>query len=114
MEMAFTFDKLWLVNTVLIEGIATYLGIERPMHLNGLQTEHGAERVAERVQNAGGTVYLSGPGAMAYMQENDPHFASKGIEVRWSKHQHTTGDSILTALFDDAEPLATVLKEVDA
>ncbi|QOP66235.1 hypothetical protein SEA_DANIELLEIGNACE_95 [Arthrobacter phage DanielleIgnace] len=110
MEMAGTFDKLWLANTVLIEGVATFLGIERQLHLNAQQTEHGAERVAERVQNAGGTVYLSGTGARSYMEENDPHFVSKGIRLAWSRHEHTTGDSILTAIFDDKDPLATVMR----
>lgn len=113
-ERAGTFDKLWLANTVLIEGVASMLGIERQLHLNGQQTAHGADRVAERVQNAGGTVYLSGQGARAYMDEDDRAFTSRGIRIEWSKHQHSSGDSILTALFDDQTPLDTVLKENEA
>lgn len=112
LEMAGVFDKLWLANTTLIAGVAEFLEIPRAHHLMVQpQTLQGAARVAERVKMAGGTVYLAGTGARAYMDEDDPHFKERGIRVEWSKHQHTTGDSILTPIFDDLYPLDTVMKE---
>ena len=113
MEKAFVNDYLWEVNTSLIESVAEYLSMDARLVPSEPQTLQGAARVAERVARLGGNVYLSGTGARAYMEDDDPDFVSRGIKIRWSTHQHTTGDSILTALFDDANPRDTVMKEAE-
>lgn len=113
LEKAFVRDRLWVVNTSLIQSVAEYLTMDARLVPAEPQTLEGAARVAERVAWHGGTVYLSGTGARAYMTDDDPEFASRGIQIRWSKHQHTTGDSILTSLFDDPSPRDTVMKEAE-
>jgi hypothetical protein len=113
LEKAFVNDQLWKVNTSLIKSVAEYLSMDAQLVPAEPQNLQGAARVAERVARLGGTVYLSGMGARAYMDDDDPEFVSRGIQIRWSGHQHTTGDSILTALFDDEAPLDTVMKELE-
>jgi hypothetical protein len=113
LEKAFVNDRLWMVNTSLIQSVADYLELDAVLAPDEPQELQGAARVAARVAQLGGGVYLSGTGARAYMDENDEAFLSRGITIRWSRHQHTTGDSILTALFDDEVPLDTVLKEAE-
>lgn len=112
LEKAFVDDHLWVVNTSLIASVAEYLSITTPLVPSEPQELTGAARVAERVARLGGTVCLSGIGGKAYMGEENEEFASRGISVRWSRHAVTSGDSILTALFDDEAPRDTVLKEV--
>jgi hypothetical protein len=113
LEKAFVDDRLWVVNTSLIESVAEYLSIDALLVPAAPQELRGAARVAERVARLGGNVCLSGTGGRAYMDEEDAEFLSRGIRIRWSQHQLTTGDSILTALFDDKAPLDTVMKEVE-
>jgi hypothetical protein len=113
LEKAFVNDHLWMVNTSLIQSVAEYLSMDARLVPDEPQKLKGAARVAERVAQLGGNVYLSGTGARAYMDEDDAEFLSRDIRIRWSRHQHTTGDSILTALFDDKSPRDTVMKEVE-
>lgn len=114
LEKAFVDDRLWAVNTSLIGSVAEYLSIDTPLVPAEPQELTGAARVAERVARLGGTVCLSGTGGRAYMGEDDEAFASRGITIRWSRHALTTGDSILTAVFDDVSPRDTVMKEVES
>ena len=113
LEKAFVDDRLWVVNTSLIASVAEYLSIDTPLVPAEPQELTGAARVAERVARLGGNVCLSGTGGRAYMDEEDAEFSSRGITIRWSRHALTTGDSILTALFDDEVPRDTVMKEVE-
>ena len=41
---------------------------------------------------------------------DDPEadFREAGLELVWSDHQHTTGDSIVTVLLDDDDPMSVV------
>lgn len=111
-EKAFVFDHLWMVNTSLIQSTAEWLGLDSMLSPSVAPQElQGAARVAERVQRLGGSVYLSGSGARAYMDEQDPEFVGRGIRIEWSKHRHTTADSILTPIFDDLDPMETVMLE---
>lgn len=112
LQKAFVDDRLWVINASLIASVAKYLSIDTPVVPAEPQELTGAARVAERVARLGGTVCLAGTGGKAYMAEEDEEFSSRGIRIRWSRHALTTGDSILTALFDDETPLDTVLKEV--
>ena len=114
LEKAFVEDRLWMVNASLIASVAEYLSIDTPIVRAEPQELTAAARVAERVAQLGGTVYLSGTGARAYMEEEDRNFTSRGIRLEWSKHQPTTGDSILTAIFDDRAPRDTVMKQLES
>lgn len=111
LEKAFVYDQLWMVNTSLLQSTADWLGLDPMMVPAQPQELQGAERVAERVARLGGTVYLSGAGAAAYMDKEDAAFASRGIRIEWSKHRHTTSDSILTPIFDDLHPMERVMLE---
>lgn len=112
-EKAFIFDKLWMVNTSLLSSTADWLGLDPMMVPADPQELQGAERVAERVARLGGSVYLSGVGARAYMDDKDDAFEMRGIRIEWSKHRHTTADSILTPIFDEKHPMDVVMLEHD-
>lgn len=106
-------DALDAVNLALMEVVRDMLGIRTPLLFTEPPTVNGPPRLIEQVLAVGGDVYLSGSGGAAYLGEDAPaYFAAHGITLEWSRHQHTTGDSIVTALLDDDDPMATVLREL--
>ncbi len=103
-------ERLDEVNMALIEVVREMLGITTPLLLTPPPISAGVERLIEQVRAVGGTTYLSGTGATAYMgPEAADRFASAGIELAWSDHALTTGDSIVTVLMDEDDPMSTVL-----
>jgi hypothetical protein len=75
-------------------------------------THRSVDRLIEQVSAVGGTEYLTGAGAASYFTEDaEERFAAAGITLSWSRHQATTGDSIVSVLMDDDDPLYTVLRE---
>ena len=98
------------VNVALITIVRDILGITTPLLVTTPPVGSGVARLIEQVQLVGGTGYLSGLGGTAYMGEDAAErFAGAGLSLTWSEHQHATGDSIVTALMDDDDPMATVL-----
>lgn len=106
-------DALDEVNLALMEVIREMLQIRTPLLFTNPPTVNGPPRLIEQVLAVGGDEYVSGSGGAAYLGEDAPaEFAAHGIRLEWSRHQHTTGDSIVTALLDDDDPMATVLRRV--
>ena len=69
------------------------------------------ERLIEQVKMVGGTAYLAGQGGKAYMGD-DPEDGSprKGWSSSGPITRHTTGDSVVTLLMDEDDPMEIVLK----
>lgn len=102
------------VNIALVEMIRKLLGITTPLVRTGPPVGTGLERLVWQVRAAGGTSYLSGTGGAAYLgPDAAERFAAAGIQLRWSEHAPTTGDSIVSVLLDDEDPMATVLRRHD-
>jgi len=98
------------VNVGLIEMVRDLLHITTPLVTTPPPTQVHVPRLVEEVQLVGGDVYLSGSGGRAYMgPEGERLFADAGIELRWSEHQHLTGDSIVTVLLDFDDPMAAIM-----
>lgn len=38
-------------------------------------------------------------------------FREHGIELTWSRHEHLTGDSVVTLLLDEEDPMPAILHE---
>ena len=99
------------VNLALIEIIRGHLGLDTPLMTTPPPTHQGVDRLIEQVQAADGDTYLSGAGGTAYMGEDAPQrFADAGIELRWSAHEMSTGDSIMTVLMDTDDPREVILR----
>lgn len=99
------------VNVALIEIVRDLLGITTPLVVTDPPVRAGLERLVEQVSSVGGDIYLSGTGGAAYLGEDAAQrFAQAGIELRWSAHEMTTGDSIVTVLMDEDDPLEVVLR----
>jgi hypothetical protein len=98
------------VNLSLIHVIRDALGIRTPLEITAPPRCSSVVRLIEQVKMVGGTSYLAGAGGAAYMGE-DPtrRFAEAGIELKWSTHQHLTGDSIVTILMDYDDPSSAIL-----
>jgi hypothetical protein len=108
-------NDLWDFNFRLILLVRDILGIQTPITFGrpvqaGLRGSEGLISAMEIFPHP--LTYLSGTGARSYMGDCQ-EFTDKGIDVVWSKHQHVTGDSILTVLFDYENPLEVVLKELE-
>lgn len=108
-------DMLWEFNLRLIILVRDILGIETPISLGkpvpeGLRGSEGL--VASLSAFPAPLTYLSGTGARVYMGDCK-EFHDAGISVVWSAHEHVTGDSILTVLFDHEDPMSVVLREHD-
>lgn len=99
------------VNISMIEVVRDMLGIETPLVVTEPPTKAATERLIEQVQMVGGTAYLAGQGGKAYMGDDpEGRFAEEGLELLWSDHQHTTGDSIVSVLMDEDDPMEVVLR----
>jgi hypothetical protein len=108
-----TTDRLWLFNFQLILFLRDLLGIETPLTLSRAipDTMRGSEGLIHAMEAFPHPLtYLSGTGARAYMGDCE-EFTEKNIPVIWSPHEHVTGDSILTVLFDHEDPMSVVLRE---
>lgn len=103
------------VNLALIEIVRDMLGITTPLLFTDPPVHHGPDRLIEQVLAVGGDAYLSGSGGRAYMgEEAEADFASRGIRLEWSRHQHVTGDSIVAVLLDHDDPMEIILRETPA
>ena len=99
------------VNIAMIEIVREMLEIETPLLITEPPTEAATERLIEQVGMVGGTAYLAGQGGKAYMGDDaETRFADAGIELVWSDHQHSTGDSVVTLLMDADDPMEHVLR----
>lgn len=99
------------VNRALIDIVRDLLGITTPVVITEPPQHAGVERLVEQVTMAGGNAYLSGTGGAAYLGDDaSERFAAAGIELRWSDHAMTTGDSIVTVLMDEDHPLEVILR----
>lgn len=99
------------VNIAMIEIVRDMLGITTPLLVTEPPEHAATERLIEQVQMVGGTSYLAGQGGRAYMGDDpEAQFAAAGLGLEWSQHQHTTGDSIVTVLMDEDDPLENVLR----
>lgn len=97
------------VNLALIQLMRVVLGIQTELVFTDPPIEAGVPRLIEQVRAAGGTAYLSGRGAIAYMGDHaDRDFAAHGVELKWSNHNVTSGDSVLTILMDYDNPIEII------
>ncbi len=97
------------VNLALIEIIRGHLGLTTPLLTTPAPIHQGVDRLIEQVQAVHGDAYLSGAGGTAYMGDDaGRRFADAGIELRWSTHAMSTGDSIVTVLMDEDDPGETI------
>jgi hypothetical protein len=111
--MSIKTDRLWEFNFRLILFMRDMLGIQTPLSLTRPipDTMRGSEGLIYAMEAfPHPLVYLSGTGARAYMGDC-AEFTAKSIPVLWSNHEHVTGDSILTVLFDYEDPMSIVLQE---
>ncbi len=87
-----------------------FLGIDTPMVITDPEISSSqGQRVLDHVLLVGGTRYLSGTGALTYMPDAVEQFSAAGVEFQWSQHWHRSGDSVLTAYFDESYPMDAVL-----
>jgi WbqC-like protein family len=102
------------VNIAMLEVVREMLDLTTPMVVTDPPTEAATARLIEQVKMVGGTSYLAGQGGSAYMGD-DPErtFAEEGLELLWSDHERSTGDSIVTILMDEASPMDVVMRRRD-
>lgn len=97
------------INIALMHHIRQMLGITTPLLVTDPPQHAGLERVLEVLQAVGATSYLSGTGARDYIREEGTRrFGELGIELVWSDHEKTTGDSIVTVLMDYDDPMEII------
>lgn len=100
------------VNTAMIEIVRDMLGITTPLVTTPPPQGHNVARLIEQVSMVDGDVYLSGSGGLAYMGPDAPQvFREHGIELTWSRHEHLTGDSVVTLLLDEEDPMPAIIHE---
>lgn len=80
------YTHLSALNRTFIEAICGYLGIRTKISNSWDYRLKGgkSERLADLCAQAGGTVYLSGPSARAYLEEKA--FTERGISVHWFEY----------------------------
>lgn len=99
------------VNIQLIEAVRDYLGLTAELVVSPVPESAGVDRVLEVLQWAGATSYLSGTGARDYIRDDGmAKFRELGIELVWSEHEKTTGDSIVTVLMDHDDPMDVIAR----
>lgn len=76
-------DNLSRMNIQLLQAVCTYLGIDTRLSSSEDYTliEGKSERLVDLCQQAGASIYISGPAAQGYLQSE--LFEAQGIEVRW-------------------------------
>ncbi len=108
---AVTSDNLAEINVQLIDYVRSVLGIETEVVVSPIPENVGLDRVLEVLKKVGATSYLSGTGARDYIRDDgEQKFRDLGIDLVWSDHEKTTGDSIVTVLMDYDDPMEIVLK----
>lgn len=102
-------SNLAQINIALIEHVRDMLGITTRLIVPDPPEHAGLERVLEVLQAVGATSYLSGTGARDYIRdEGQRRFDDLGIELVWSDHLKTTGDSIVTVFMDYDDPMEVI------
>ncbi|MGZ5398687.1 MAG: WbqC family protein [Nocardioides sp.] len=101
-------DRLWQFNLSLLLGVRELLGITTPVAISVPPDGRGSRGLVGVLRNYGAETYLAGTGGRAYMGDC-AEFRQAGIEVQWSAHQPLTGDSIVSVLMDQDDPMAAVL-----
>lgn len=103
-------EYLWEWNLRLLLHVRDVLGITTPFTLGAEQVGTKAEGCASLMRvYPPGSIYLSGSGARKYMTDED--FTALGVPLQWSRHKPVTGDSVLTLLFDYADPMELIMME---
>ena len=76
------------LNVALLRSICSYLGIQTPMRMSSELGLSGTktERLIQLVTAVGGTSYLSGPSARAYLDE--PRFRQAGIRLAYKQYDY--------------------------
>lgn len=79
------FEKLIDFNMSLLEWAASELGVATPVRFSSelCVASLKTERLVDLTQAVDGTVYSTGTGSRAYLEED--LFAARGIEVRWQQ-----------------------------
>lgn len=99
------------INVQLIRMLQDYLGIHTELMITDPPVSAGVDRVLEQLEMAGATSYLSGTGARNYIDdEAQSKFRDRGIELIWSDHEKTTGDSVVTVIMDYDDPLEIIAR----
>jgi WbqC-like protein family len=99
------------VNLAMIRILCDLLGIDTELVITDPPQGAGIDRLIEEVAMVGGTSYLSGAGGAAYLGEDaTERFRHHGIELLWSTHEMSTGDSIVSVLMDEEDPMEVVLR----
>ena len=102
-------DHLADINLRLIDVVRDLLDIRTEIVVTEPPTEAGLDRVLEQLRLAGATSYLSGTGARGYIDEEaERKFRDLGIDLVWSHHHKTTGDSVVTLLMDYDDPMEII------
>lgn len=97
------------INIALLHQIRDLLGIDTELVVTPPPSTKGIDRVLEQLQLVDATSYLSGTGAKGYIDAAaEAKFEALGIELQWSHHVKTTGDSIVTVLMDYDDPMEIV------
>jgi len=93
------------LNLDLLRWAGERLGITVPMVLASSYDVGGVktERLVRLMQAVGGTTYLSGLGAKAYLEEDA--FAGRGLSVRWQSFEHP----VYPQLHGEFAPMLSVL-----
>jgi hypothetical protein len=106
-------EYLWEFNTALIFHVRKMLGIETAIvSLPEAPVGNGIDGLINLSHQYVADSYLSGTGGRAYMGD-DPErvFMDNGLQLEWSKHEITTGDSIVSVLMDYKDPMEIIMKE---
>lgn len=110
------FQSLHRVNMMLIRLMRDRLGLLTQVeYADPHVATKGVYRVIDHVLRSvvdhhhHDLVYLAGQGSRVYMEGSEALFADHGIDLRWSQHLPRSEDSILTAYFDEDDPMEAVL-----
>jgi hypothetical protein len=102
-------DRLAAINLALIDVVRDLLDIRTEVVVPPPPTAAGVDRVIEQCETAGATSYLSGTGARGYIDAAaEQRFRDHGIDLVWSDHRKTTGDSVVTLLMDYDDPMEVI------
>lgn len=106
-------DYLWQIDLDLTLYLRDQLGIETPVSLGVPSIGGKGEGVLSTMRCYPGVdAYLSGTGAMKYMEDTSC-FDDAGIKVIWSRHAPVTDDSIVSIMMDHSDPIDFVMREED-
>lgn len=105
-------NRLWQFNLELMLMVRDMLGIRTPVACGPRPQGSKSVGIVSVLKGYGADVYLSGSGGKAYMGDC-AEFKEAGIDVVFSPHRAVTGDSIMTVIFDYADPLEIVFLEND-